>query len=113
MKYEEILALLDKGFTPDQVLQLSTAPEPQPEEVKEDGPAPVQLDPPETPPAVIRERVIEEQPEPEWARTLRDDIKSLRNAVHAQAIQQDLGKGEPKKETAEDAMMAVLGGMKK
>lgn len=112
MKYEQILALLDKGFTPDQVMTLSTAPEPQPEEMKEEGPAPVQLDPPETPPAVIHERVVEEQPEPEWARTLREDMKNLRNAVHAQAIQQDLGK-EDKKETAEDAMLAVLGGGKK
>ena len=111
MKYEQILALLDKGFTPDQVMQLSTAPEPQPEEMKEEGPAPVQLDPPETPPAIIHERVVEEQPEPAWAMALKQEIGQLKNAIHAQAIQQDLGKDD-KKPTAEDAMMAVLGGMK-
>ena len=104
MKYEEILALLDKGFTPEQVMALAQTPaqEEQKQEV---------IEPPETPPAIIHERVVEEQPEPEWARTLREDMKSLKNTVHAQAIQQDLGK-EEKKETAEDALMAILGGGK-
>ena len=105
MKYEEILALLDKGFTPDQVMALAQTPaqEEQKQEV---------IEPPETPPAIIHERVVEEQPEPEWAKQIREDMKQLRNSIHAQAIQQDLGKGEPKKETAEDALMAVLGGGK-
>lgn len=104
MKYEEILALLDKGFTPDQVMALAQTPgqEEQKQEV---------IEPPETPPAIIHERVVEEQPEPEWAKQIRDDMKQLRNSIHAQAIQQDLGK-EEKKETAEDALMAVLGGGK-
>ena len=106
MKYEEILALLDKGFSPDQVMQLCKAPEQQPAEQPKEL-----IEPPETPPAVIHERVVEEQPEPERARTLREDMKNLKNAVHAQAIQQDLGK-EEKKETAEDALRAVLGGGK-
>ena len=109
MKYEEILKLLDKGFTPDQVMQLASAPEPQPEPVKQEEPVPVQLDPPETPVAVIHEKVVEEQPEPEWAKKLNENITGLKNAIHAQNIQQDLGKGE-KKETPEDVMMAVLGG---
>lgn len=112
MKYEQILALLDKGFTPDQVMALSTAPEPQPEEMKEEGPAPVQLDPPETPPAIIHERVVEEQPEPDWARKLNENITRMTNALHAQNIAQDIGRDD-KKPTAEDAMMAVLGGGKK
>ena len=104
MKYEEILALLDKGFTPDQVMTLAQTPaqEEQKQEV---------IEPPETPPAIIHERVVEEQPEPEWAKQIREDMKQLRNSIHAQAIQQDLGK-EEKKETAEDALMAVLGGGK-
>lgn len=104
MKYEEILALLDKGFTPDQVMTLAQTPaqEEQKQEV---------IEPPETPPAIIHERVVEEQPEPEWAKKLNENITGLKNAIHAQNIQQDLGKGD-KKETPEDAMMAVLGGMK-
>lgn len=104
MKYDEILALLDKGFTPDQVMALAQSPDPaeQQQEV---------VEPPETPPAIIHERVVEEQPEPEWAKQIREDMKQLRNSIHAQAIQQDLGK-EEKKETAEDALMAVLGGGK-
>ena len=110
MKYEEILKLLDKGFSPDQVMQLATAPEPKAEPIQEEAPA-VQLDPPETPPAVIRERVVEEQPEPEWARKLNENLTRLTNTMHAQAIQQDLGK-EEKKETPEDIMLGMLGGQK-
>ena len=104
MKYDEILALLDKGFTPDQVMALAQTPaqEEQKQEV---------IEPPETPQAIIHERVVEEQPEPEWAKQIRDDMRQLRNSIHAQAIQQDLGK-EEKKETAEDALMAILGGGK-
>lgn len=109
MKYEEILKLLDKGFSPDQVMQLASAPEPQPEPVKQEETAPVHLDPPETPVAVIHEKVVEEQPEPEWAKRLNENITGLKNAIHAQNIQQDLGKGK-KNETPEDVMMAVLGG---
>ena len=110
MKYEEILALLDKGFTPDQVMTLASSPEPQPTPIQEEDPVPVQLDPPEAPTAIIHERVVEEQPEPEWAKKLNENITGLKNAIHAQNIQQDLGKGE-KKETPEDVMMAVLGGV--
>lgn len=110
MKYSEIVELLEKGFSPDQIMQLSAAPEPQPEPIAEEAPAPVQLDPPETPPAVIRERVVEEQPEPAWAKALNERIGQLTTAIHAQAIKQDIG--EPKKETPEDVMMGILGGNK-
>ena len=107
MTYEQILALLDKGFSPDQVMQLRTAPDPAPTPIKEEAPA-VQLDPPETPPAVIRERVVEEQPEPEWARKLNENITRMTNAIHADHIAQDLG--EEKTPSAEDVMLEVLGG---
>lgn len=109
MKYDEILKLLDKGFSPDQVMTLATAPEPVAPEIREEEPAPVQLEPPETPPAVIRETVVEEQPEPEWAKKLNENLTRLTNTMHAQAIAQDLGK-DKKPETPEDIMLGILGG---
>ena len=40
MTYENIMELLNKGFTPDQVMQLMQAPEPAPEPEPEPAPEP-------------------------------------------------------------------------
>ena len=107
MTYSEIVKLLDKGFTPDQIMALhdTPAPEPAPAADPEPTPAPV----PETPPAVVNEYV--EPAEPEWAKKLNENITSMKNAIYAQNIQKDLGTDAPEK-TAEDVLLDVLGNNK-
>ena len=46
MKYEEIIKLLDAGYSRDEILKMQDAPaeEPDPEEPKPEEPAPVSMD---------------------------------------------------------------------
>ena len=95
MQYNEILALLDKGLTPDQIMGLQNAPSPvtTPETVQE------------------IETAIEQAPAqdqaPEWAVTLNQNIQRMTNALHASAIM-NAQQPEVKPQTAEDALAAVI-----
>ena len=104
MKYSEIVALLDKGFTPEQIMQLhdqpAAAPQPQDTDTSE---AP---EIPETP--VVTQKEYVEPAEPEWAKKLNENITSMKNAIYAQHIKEDMSGGE-KPKTAEDVMLDVLG----
>ena len=107
MTYSEIVKLLDKGFTPDQIMALHDTP--APEQVPPADPEPTPAPVPETPPAVVNEYV--EPAEPEWAKKLNENITSMKNAIYAQNIQKDLGTDAPEK-TAEDVLLDVLGNNK-
>ena len=107
MTYSEIVKLLDKGFTPDQIMALHDTPAPEPAPAADPEPTPVPV--PETPPAVVNEYV--EPAEPEWAKKLNENITSMKNAIYAQNIQKDLGTDAPEK-TAEDVLLDVLGNNK-
>lgn len=111
MTYSEIVKLLDKGFTPEQIMALHDTPAPEQTPAADPAPAPA-ADPEPTPapaPAVVTEYV--EPAEPEWAKKLNENITSMKNAIYAQNIQKDLGNGAPEK-TAQDVLLDVLGGNK-
>lgn len=104
MKYEQILALLDKGFTPEQVMALQSAPDPavvpdpqpeaQPEQVQQQEPAPAEP---------------VQEAEPEWAKKLNENIQRMTNAIHAQNIAQDIsGQGSQQPETAEQILTGLI-----
>lgn len=107
MTYSEIVKLLDKGFTPDQIMALHDTPAPEPAPAAD--PEPTSAPVPETPPAVVNEYV--EPAEPEWAKKLNENITSMKNAIYAQNIQKDLGTDAPEK-SAEDVLLDVLGNNK-
>ena len=106
MTYSEIVKLLDKGFTPDQIMALHDTPAPAPAADPEPAPAADPAAAPAAAPAVVTEYV--EPQEPEWAKKLNENITSMKNAIYAQNIQKDLGTGAPEK-TAEDVLLDVLG----
>lgn len=111
MTYSEVVKLLDKGFTPDQIMALHDMPAPEPAPAADPAPAPA-ADPTPAPaaaPAVVTEYV--EPAEPEWAKKLNENINSMKNAIYAQNIQKDLGNGAPEK-SAEDVLLDVLGNNK-
>lgn len=109
MTYSEIVKLLDKGFTPDQIMALHDTPAPSLAADPEPAPAADPAAAPASTPAVVTEYV--EPTEPEWARKLNENITSMKNAIYAQNIQKDLGTGAPEK-TAEDVLLDVLGNNK-
>lgn len=111
MTYSEIVKLLDKGFTPEQIMALHDTPAPEPASAADPTPAPA-ADPTPAPaatPAVVNEYV--EPAEPEWAKKLNENITSMKNAIYAQNIQKDLG-GTPPEKSAEDVLLDVLGNNK-
>lgn len=98
MTYEQILALLDKGLSPADIIGLSNAAPVQP---AEEAPA---ADP--TPEAPAPEAPAQETA-PEWATALKMSIDRMTNAMHANAIMQQ--QQPPVKElTAETALASIL-----
>ena len=99
MTYDEILGLLDKGFSPADVMNLinnpAPAPAPQPEPAPEPSPAPAPAPAPQPEPA------------PAWAAELNQSIKLMTNAMHANAIMQ-LQQPAPKQMTAEEVMANII-----
>ena len=106
MKYSEIVGLLDKGFTPEQIMALHDQPAPAAEYPASDPEAPVAMDVPETKPATVTEYV--EPAEPEWAKKLNENITAMKNAIYAQNIQKDMSGGEQPK-TAEQTLLDIMG----
>ena len=95
MKYEQILNLLEKGLTPNDIMQLSAVPEPAPAPAAE--PAPAQAN----------QTVVIDNPVPEWATSLQASIERMTNALHANAIlQEQMPPQAPL--TAEQALASVL-----
>ena len=93
MQYNEILALLDRGLTPDQIMNLQNAPAPAEE--------PQEATPQEADPVPQPEKA------PEWAVTLNQNIQRMTNALHASAIM-NAQQPEVKPQTAEEALAAII-----
>ena len=108
MKYAEIEKLLDKGFTPDQIMALAAGTVPQAEtalaEIPADPAAPETVEQNSQP---VRTEYVEPA-EPEWAKKLNENINGMKRAIQAQNIAQDLSNGE-KPATAEDVLLGVIG----
>lgn len=93
MQYNEILALLDRGLTPDQIMNLQNMPAPVPEAAPEAAPAE------EAAPAIDQA--------PDWAVTLNQNIQRMTNALHANAIM-NAQQPEVKPQTAEEALASII-----
>lgn len=108
MKYAEIEKLLDKGFTPDQIMALAAGAvspaETAPAETPADPAAPETVEQSSQP---VRTEYVEPA-EPEWAKKLNENINGMKRAIQAQNIAQDLSNGE-KPVTAEDVLLEVIG----
>lgn len=99
MTYAQILSLLDKGLSPDQILALGNAPEPAPMPAEPAAPA-----------AAIEEAApAPNDPEavPAWAAELTQSIGRMTNALHASAIMNSQ-MPEVAPQTAEEALAAVI-----
>lgn len=97
MKFTEIKELLDKGFTPEQIITLANEPEPEPAQVAEVTPEP------------------EPKPEPTKSETFTDErlnaleksINELTKTIQANAIMTDLQPGQSVKSDM-DILASVL-----
>lgn len=104
MKYTEIVELLDKGFTPEQIMQLHVAPVPvqDPAQVQDTKPGLEQ----------VQEQKLEmpmQNVEPDWAKELNKNIQRMTNAIYAQNIAQDIsGQGSQPPETAEQILTGLI-----
>ena len=120
MTYEQIIALIEKGVTPSQVMQLAGVRDsPDPEPVPEDPPAdpePEQPEEPETPPS---------DPEPagklkvmqlpdlsgliDSVKTMGQQIEALTRANQEANIKKNIfGEDSPREETADDILAGII-----
>lgn len=101
MRYEEIINLLDRGLTPDQITALTGAAAPDPEPAPEDpepDPEPAPADP-EPAPA---------DPDPEIT-GLRSEIENLKKQLQAQNIKtQSVSILPGDRETVESVLATII-----
>lgn len=97
MTYDQILALLDRGMTPADILALNAAPAPAPAPDPAPDPAPAPA--PDPAPAPARA--------PAWAEELNNSIKLMTNAMHANAIMQQQ-QPAPAQITADQALANII-----
>lgn len=101
MTYDQILNLLNQGFSPADVMALQQAPAPSPAPTPDPVPAP-------TPdPAPAPAPVPMPDPAPAWAEELNQSIKLMTNAMHANAIMQQQ-QPAPKTLTADEALANII-----
>lgn len=103
MRYEEIINLLDRGFTPDQITALTGAPAPDPE------PAPADPEPdPEPTPADPEPAPADPEPDPEIT-GLRSEIENLKKQLQAQNIKtQSVSILPGDRETVESVLATII-----
>ena len=95
MSFEEILGLLDKGLTPDQIIELSHAPAPAPDPEPAPQPEPAPAPVPALSPSVIDGLIAR--------------IDKLTEAVQAGAVYNAIQQGtQPSAPTAEDVMKTLV-----
>ena len=98
MTYEQIMSLLDKGMTPDQVMEIMRAPEPEPEQEPAQQPEPQQP---------------EQQPEPaqqpDQSGAILAALDKLTKTVQAAAI---LGSRQPETPPPQTSSDIILGSIK-
>lgn len=103
MRYEEIINLLDRGFTPDQITALTGAAAPDPEPAPED-PAPD----PEPAPADPEPAPADPEPDPEISR-LNGEIENLKKQLQAQNIKtQSVSILPGDRETVESVLATII-----
>ena len=102
MTYEQIMSLLDKGMTPDQVMEIMRAPAPEPEPEQQQEPA--QQPEPQQP---------EQQPEPvqqpDQSGAILAALDKLTKTVQAAAI---LGSRQPETPPPQTSSDIILGSIK-
>lgn len=103
MRYEEIINLLDRGFTPDQITALTGAAAPDPE------PAPADPEPdPEPTPADQEPAPADPEPDPEISR-LNGEIENLKKQLQAQNIKtQSVSILPGDRETVESVLATII-----
>ena len=103
MRYEEIINLLDRGFTPDQITALTGAAAPDPE------PAPADPEPdPEPVPADPEPAPADPEPDPEISR-LNGEIENLKKQLQAQNIKtQSVSILPGDRETVESVLATII-----
>ena len=103
MRYEEIINLLDRGFTPDQITALTGAAAPDPE------PAPADPEPdPEPAPAYPEPAPADPEPDPEISR-LNGEIENLKKQLQAQNIKtQSVSILPGDRETVESVLATII-----
>lgn len=103
MRYEEIINLLDRGFTPDQITALTGAAAPDPEPAPEDpaqDPEPAPADPEPAP--------ADPEPDPEISR-LNGEIENLKKQLQAQNIKtQSVSILPGDRETVESVLATII-----
>lgn len=103
MRYEEIINLLDRGFTPDQITALTGAAAPDPE------PAPADPEPdPEPTPADPEPAPADPESDPEIT-GLRSEIENLKKQLQAQNIKtQSVSILPGDRETVESVLATII-----
>lgn len=101
MTYDQILNLLNQGFSPADVMALQQAPAPAPAPDTAPDPAPAPAPDPAPAPAP------QPEPAPAWAEELNQSIKLMTNAMHANAIMQQQ-QPAPKTITADEALANII-----
>ena len=103
MNFAEIEKLLDKGFTPEQIMQLQDAPkQPASDDAQKQDPASADQ---KNDPAPADQK----QDAPDWAQALTESISGLRKTIQAQALaaaQQSAPKSVD--DIAQDALAAII-----
>lgn len=99
MTYDQIMSLLDKGMTPDQVMEIMRAPAPEPEQQQE----PVQQPEPQQP---------EQQPEPaqqpDQSGAILAALDKLTKTVQAAAILGSRQPETPPPQTSSDIILSSI-----
>lgn len=103
MRYDEIINLLDRGFTPDQITALTGAAAPDPE------PAPSEQEPdPEPTPADPEPAPADPEPDPEISR-LTTEVENLKKQLQAQNIKtQSVSILPGDRETVESVLATII-----
>lgn len=103
MCYDEIINLLDRGFTPDQITALTGVAAPDPE------PTPADPDPdPEPTPADPEPAPADPEPDPEISR-LNGEIENLKKQLQAQNIKtQSVSILPGDRETVESVLATII-----
>lgn len=103
MNFAEIEKLLDKGFTPEQIMQLQQDPTPADDQKQDPASKDVQKQD-----ARIGD-ADQKQAAPDWAQALTESISGLRKTIQAQALaaaQQSAPKSVD--DMAQDALAAII-----
>lgn len=100
MTYDQIMSLLDKGMTPDQVMEIMRAPAPEPEPQQESVPEPEPQQPEQQP---------EPAQQPDQSGAILAALDKLTKTVQAAAI---LGSRQPETPPPQTSSDIILGNIK-